>query len=242
VVLEALRAGRRALHRLRVPEGAERGAAEEIVREAERAGVPVELTGERTPPERARVVLEAGPLPESRLEELLAARAPDRRIVVLDGVEDPQNLGAIARVADAAGALGLVVARRRSAPSSLAASRASAGALEWLPVARVPNLRRAMASLKEAGFWLVGALPGARDSIFDLAPDLLRGDLGVVLGSEGGGLRPSIVDALDFRVRIPMRGRVASLNVSAAAAVVLYELLRRTPVAPEVPATPKESR
>jgi len=188
------------------------------------------------------VLLEAGPLPQSSLEEMLARDGSDRRVVLLDGVEDPHNLGAIARVAEGAGAIGLVTTHRRAAPLSPAASRASAGALEWLPVARVPNLRRAMESLKQAGFWLVGADPGAPDTIFELEPRLLRGDLGVVLGAEGRGMRQSVASALDFRVRIPMSGQVGSLNVSTAAAVILYELARRAAPRPEVTAKSGESR
>lgn len=205
---------------------------EVVVAEAERAGVPIEPLppGATAGPDRqpARVLLEAGPLPESSVEELLAVEGSERRIILLDGVEDPQNMGALARVAEASGAVGIVTARRRSAPLSPAASRASAGALEWLPVARVANLGRAIDALKQSGFWLVGADPEGPESLFDLAPDLLRGDLGVVLGGEGRGLRRSVLDALDFRVRIPMAGRVESLNVSTAGAVLLYELVRRS--------------
>ena len=245
VVLEALRAGRRELGRVRVSK--DPGPDLDVVlAEARRAGVPVEtveanLLGTQDGA-AVRIVLDAGPLPEVSIEEILAIDGPNRRIVLLDGVEDPQNLGALARVAEASGAIGLVTGRRRSAPLSPAASRASAGALEWLPVARVPNLGRAINTLKKNGFWLIGADPEASESIFEPAQDLLRGDLGVVLGAEGTGLRPSILDALDFRVRIPMAGRVASLNVSAAGAVLLYELVRRCAREPEVPVDAGKSR
>ncbi len=234
VVVEALRARRRPLYRLRVasgsgPRGPELAA---VISEAERAGVPIEeaaasdLRGSG-PGNPQRVVLEAGPLPEEPLETLWAEAGPDRWIVLLDGVEDPQNLGAIARVAEAAGARGIVTARRRAAPLTPAATRASAGALEWLPVVRVPNLGRAINSLKENGFWLLGADVDAPDSVYDLAPELLRGDLVVALGAEGRGLRRTILEQVDHRVRIPMSGHVASLNVSTAGAVLLFELVRR---------------
>lgn len=234
VVLEALRARRRVLHRLCLaggegPKGRDLAA---VVHEAERAGVPIEevpaselRSGRSGTPQR--VVLEAGPLPEEPLEGLWAEEGEDRRIVLLDGVEDPQNFGAIARVAEAAGARGIVTARRRAAPLSLAATRASAGALEWLPVARVANLARAVKSLKENGFWMIGADVDAPDSVYDLAPDLLRGDLVIALGAEGRGLRQILLKEADHRVRIPMEGRVGSLNVSAAGAVLLFELVRR---------------
>jgi 23S rRNA (guanosine2251-2'-O)-methyltransferase len=178
------------------------------------------------------VLLEAGPLPELAGAEALAAepaRSPGGRVLVaLDGVEDPQNVGAIVRVAEAAGASGLLLTERRAPPLSPALARASAGAIEWLPAARVANLGRGLESLQQAGFWLVGADPDAGDSLFELPDRLLSGDIAVVLGSEGPGLRPSVRKALDHPVRIPMLGRVASMNVATAGAVILFELLRRS--------------
>ena len=244
VVLEALRARRRRLFRLQVAGGAGgRGPDLPAVLAAARAAdVPIDevppgairARDDRGNPQR--VALEAGPLPEMGLDELLAQSAgPDRRLVLLDGVEDPQNLGAIARVAEAAGVLGIVTSRRHSAPLSPAASRASAGALEWLPVARVSNLSRAILQLKGQGFWLLGADPAAPDSFYELAPRLLQGDLVVALGAEGRGLRPGILERMDHRVRIPMAGHVGSLNVATAGAVLLFELMRRTVGTPTAP-------
>jgi 23S rRNA (guanosine2251-2'-O)-methyltransferase len=158
-------------------------------------------------------------------------RVSPRTLVALDGVEDPQNLGAIARVAEAAGAQGLILTRRRSPPLSPAVARASAGAIEWLPVARVPNLPRALNVLKSKGFWAFGSDPEATEELFDLSDRQLSGDRVVVLGAEGRGLRRGIAQVLDHRVRIPMEGQVDSLNVSSAAAVVLFEFLRRSRVA-----------
>lgn len=230
-VREALRARRRKLHRLRIAGPADPS----LLAAAERAGVPVEWVEPdviRVPQEdrgnAQRVCLEAEPLPEVALDSLCRLEAADARLVLLDGVEDPQNLGAIARVAEAAGVAGLVMAQRRAAPLSPAASRASAGALEWLPVARVPNLGRAIERLKESGFWLVGADTGACEALYDLSDRVLSGRLVVALGAEGRGLRPGVLERVDHRVKIPMLGRVASLNVATAAAVVLFELVRRT--------------
>jgi 23S rRNA (guanosine2251-2'-O)-methyltransferase len=107
-------------------------------------------------------------------------------------------------------------------------ARASAGALEWLVTARVPNLVRALNQLKSRGFWIFGAESDAPGSLFDLPARLLRGERVVVLGAEGRGLRPGVLAAVDHRVRIPLAGRVASLNVASAAAVVLFELARRS--------------
>ncbi len=173
------------------------------------------------------VVLEAGPLPELPLSALLEGQPGMRILVALDGVEDPQNVGAVARVAEAAGAGGLILTRRRAPPLSSAVSRASAGAIEHLPVARVTNLPRTLADLEQAGFWSAGADPEAPSDLFTMPDRLLAGDLVVVLGAEGRGLRRGVRAALDHQVRIPMAGRVGSLNVSAAAAVLLFELRRR---------------
>jgi 23S rRNA (guanosine2251-2'-O)-methyltransferase len=173
-------------------------------------------------------VLEAGELPELALKELIELAQPGRRCVVaLDGVEDPQNLGAIARVAHAAGATGILLTDRRSAPLSPAVSRASAGAIEHLPVARVVNLSRGLEQLKRAGFWVLAAEPDAPQDLFALADKFWEGDLVLVLGAEGRGIRAGLARQIDTPIAIPMAGAVASLNVSAAAAVILYEWVRR---------------
>jgi len=174
------------------------------------------------------VRLEAGPLPEVDLAALLSDRsAASQTLIALDGVEDPQNLGAIARVADASGVGGLVLTHRHAPPLSEAVSRASAGAIEWLPVCRVPNLVRALRTLKDRGFWVVGADLEAETDLFSAPDAWLRPPRVLVMGSEGAGLRRSVTEAIDHRVRIPMSGRIASLNVSTAAAVILFELGRR---------------
>jgi 23S rRNA (guanosine2251-2'-O)-methyltransferase len=147
--------------------------------------------------------------------------------VALDGVEDPQNLGAIIRVAEAAGAQGLVLTARRAPPLGAAVARASAGAVEHLPVARVGNLRRALQQLQGGGFWLIGADPAEGEDLFQSADRIWQGDLAVVFGAEGRGLRRGVLGLLDHRIRIPMLGQVGSLNVAAAAAVVLFEVVRR---------------
>jgi len=243
---EALKARRRRLDHLWIRRGPARAELSRLVELARRADVPVEQAdldrlleasgrGEGADPNHQGALLEAGALPEyGRIQSLCEAEGGavgTRRFVALDGVEDPQNVGAIARVADAAGATGLILTDRRAPPISPALARASAGAIEWLHVARVGNLARALEDLKQAGFWLVGAAPDATDSLYALPDRLLRGDLVVVLGAEGPGLRSSIRKALDYPVRIPMRGRVASLNVATAGAAVLFELLRRADAA-----------
>ncbi len=145
-------------------------------------------------------------------------------IVVLDGVEDPQNVGAIVRTADAAGVTGIVRQERRSAALNAAAARASAGALAHARVVDVVNIARALEDLKGRGVWTVG-LAGDATHAYDAVD--YRPPTAVVLGSEGEGLRRLVRERCDFLVRIPMHGRVSSLNVSVAAGVVLYEALRQ---------------
>jgi 23S rRNA (guanosine2251-2'-O)-methyltransferase len=148
---------------------------------------------------------------------LLGLRA--RLIVALDQVQDPQNFGAICRTAECAGAAGVVIGERRSAEVTAAVCKASAGAVEHLPVARVRNLTDFLGEAKAAGLWCYGADAGARTRYDDV--DYSGGAL-LVLGSEGRGLRPRVAKACDALVSIPLRGRIGSLSVSAAAAVLIY--------------------
>jgi 23S rRNA (guanosine2251-2'-O)-methyltransferase len=235
-IREALAARRRDLSRLDVRAGATHPGLAELAARARAIGVRVREVSdgeaERLAP--PGIALEAGPLPELGLEELVmsgSVRPGPRTLVALDGVEDPQNLGAIARVAEAAGVEGLVLTHRRSPPLSPAVSRASAGAIEWLRVARVPNLARALETLQGEGFWILGTDAEAADSLYELPDSLASADRVVVLGGEGSGLRPGVEKRVDRKLRIPLRGGVRSLNVSTAAAVVLFELDRRSGVA-----------
>jgi 23S rRNA (guanosine2251-2'-O)-methyltransferase len=229
-VREALRAGRRPLHRLRV-RGRRRPEIDEIMDLARSAGLPI-VEEDRREHEREpgdSVSLEVGALPELTIDELVEANP--QAIVALDGVEDPQNLGAICRVAEATGVAGLLLLRRRAPPITQAVSRASAGAIEHLLVARVPNLARALNYLKEREFWVVAAHQDAEMSLFEAPETWLLGRLVVLLGGEGTGLRRHVLGSADYQVRVPMEGRLASLNVAGAAAAVLFERLRRARLA-----------
>jgi 23S rRNA (guanosine2251-2'-O)-methyltransferase len=155
-------------------------------------------------------------------DALLAVSDP--LIVVLDEVQDPGNLGAVARSAEGAGATGLVIPERRSATVTPAVCKASAGAVEHLAIAQVPNLANFLALAKAAGCWCYGAA-GEATVAYD-APDY-RGGVVLVLGSEGRGLRPRVAASCDELVAIPLRGRIESLNVGSAAAVLLYEIVQR---------------
>jgi 23S rRNA (guanosine2251-2'-O)-methyltransferase len=168
------------------------------------------------------ICAEAAPYRYADEAQLLAA--PDALIVALDEVTDPQNLGAICRTAEAAGATGVVIPERRSAEVTPAVCKASAGAVEHLPVARVRNLADFLADAKAAGSWVYGAAAGARIR-YD-QPEY-TGKVVLVLGAEGRGLRPRVAAACDDLVGLPLQGRIESLNVSATAAVVLYEMLQQ---------------
>ena len=145
-------------------------------------------------------------------------------VVVLDGVEDPHNLGAIMRTAEACKAAGVVVPERHSAPLSATVVKASAGASSYIPVVRVKNLVNAIDEMKERGLWVVGLDPaGSKDwTAFDY-----KGPVAVVLGGEHRGLRRLVRERCDVLVRLPMLGKIASLNISVAAGVVLYEVVRQ---------------
>lgn len=174
-------------------------------------------------PDHQGVCAEAGGYPYVSAAELLAGDAP--LIVALDEVTDPQNVGAIARTAECVGATGLVLCERRAAEVTAAAVKASAGAIEHLRIARVRNLSDFLGEAKQAECWCYGA--SAEDAAADyLQPDYQDGVV-LVIGAEGRGLRPRVAASCDGLVRLPQRGRVASLNASAAAAALLYGILQR---------------
>lgn len=220
-VIEALR-GRRKIHEVLDSTG-----NREVERLAERSGVALRrVTREKV----ARlagggahqgIAARAGPYPYASLEEVLGVESPV--VAVLDGVTDPRNLGAVLRAADGAGASGVVIPKDRAAGVTPAAVKASAGASEHVPVARVTNLRRAVDRMKEAGLWVYAAEPGGE--IY--AEVDLSGPVAVVLGSEGRGVRRLVREGCDGVVSIPMLGAVGSLNVSVAAAILLYEARRQ---------------
>jgi 23S rRNA (guanosine2251-2'-O)-methyltransferase len=174
------------------------------------------------------VVALAAARPSSTLEEIISAAkasaAQKGLIVLLDGVEDPHNLGAIIRTSLAAGAHGVVIPERRAAGLTDTVSRASAGALSHLPVAKVTNLVRSMDELKEAGYWLIGLDENAERNYTKAD---YTSPVGIVLGGEGQGLHELTRKRCDFIVSLPTTGPVKSLNVSVAAGVVLFEVLRQ---------------
>jgi 23S rRNA (guanosine2251-2'-O)-methyltransferase len=232
-VREALEAGR-SFDRIVIARGRQDHRVEEIVQLARRHDVPVRfedrgqldrLAGTK---DHQGVVALAAARPAVSLEDVLGAAASDKAqkgfIVLLDGVEDPRNLGAIVRTVLAAGAHGVVIPERRAAGLTDAVERTAAGALAHMPVARVTNLPRAMEELKKAGYWLIGLDERAEKSYTEADYTL---PIGIVLGGEGQGLHDLTRKRCDFVVSLPTKGPVRSLNVSVAAGVVLFEVLRQ---------------
>ncbi len=228
-VEQALAAGR-PLDRIVVAKGRHGERVEAIVRLAKSHGVAVRfedrhqldrLAGTR---EHQGIVALGAAKPVLALEDLLRENTEHGLLILLDGVEDPHNLGAIVRTALAAGAKGVVIQERRAAGLTDTVARASAGALAHLPVARVKNLVRAMEQTKESGYWLVGLDERAEKTYTDVD---LRGSVGIVLGSEGEGLHELTRKRCDFLVSIPSTGPVRSLNVSVAAGIMLFEAVRQ---------------
>jgi 23S rRNA (guanosine2251-2'-O)-methyltransferase len=161
---------------------------------------------------------------EAELADFLKSLPANPLLLVLDGVQDPHNLGACLRVADATGVNAVIIPRDRSAPLSAVARRAASGAAETVPIFQVTNLARSLDAIKQAGVWLYGT---AEDAPQELYAEDLSGPMALVLGGEGEGLRRLTREGCDRLVRIPMAGKIESLNVSVAAGVVLYEALRQ---------------
>jgi 23S rRNA (guanosine2251-2'-O)-methyltransferase len=230
-VREALRAGSRPLSRILVL-GHDRQFAD-LIRLARAARVPVAVSPRRAldrlvPHGKHQGVI--GLIAARRyveLEDMLAtarARGEPPFVLILDGVEDPRNLGAVLRTAEAAGVHGVLIPERRSVGLTGTVAKAAAGALEHLKVGRMQNASRAIEALKAEGLWVYALDPTARKVYTSLD---LTGPVALVLGGEGKGIRPGVREKCDECASIPMLGRVTSLNVSVAASVIMYEVLRQ---------------
>ena len=226
-VAEALRAGR--VRQIRVA-GRDDQRLRRLLDDAGARGVRVQLV-QRDALEREAggaghqgVVADVASLPVATLEELARPGNGLPLVVVLDGVEDPQNVGAILRTVDAAGATGVVRQTRRAAPLDGAAAKSSAGAVHHVRVADVVNIARAVDDLKELGLWTVGLDAESKTTYYELDLNI---PIALVVGAEGHGLRRLVRERCDFVAAIPMAGHVGSLNVSAATAIVLFEAVRQ---------------
>ncbi|NPV74181.1 MAG: 23S rRNA (guanosine(2251)-2'-O)-methyltransferase RlmB [Pelotomaculum sp.] len=230
-VREALRANR-PINKLLIAEGALTGSLREIYDLARERKIPVQRVERqhlsKLVPEASHqgVVALAAVREYVDVDDILAGVAPgeDPFLILLDEVHDPHNLGAILRTADAAGAHGIIIPRRRSAPLSRTVARSSAGAVEYVPVARVANIARTIELLKGKGLWVAGADPDGREVYWDARLD---GPVALVIGGEGKGLGRLVKEKCDVLVRLPMSGRVNSLNASVAAALLSYEVVRQ---------------
>ena len=231
-VTEALRAGR-AVDKLYIAKGDTDRTLSRLAAQARKAGAVVveadrrKLDAMRITGAHQGVVAVAAAAEYASVEDLIALakeRGEPPLVVVCDEISDPHNLGAIIRTAECAGAHGVIIPKRRSAGLTAVVAKTSAGAVSYLPVARVPNIPQLLKGLKERGLWVFGT---AAEGAAPLYQTDLRGPAAVVIGSEGEGMSRLVREECDFLVSIPMRGRISSLNASAAAAILLYEALRQ---------------
>ena len=229
-VMETLRAGRRGMEQLLLSETVEeKGLIADIMAEAQKRGVKVQRTPKRILDDLAAganhqsVALRVGPYPYADVEDILAlaqSRNEKPFILLLDLLKDPQNVGVLLRVADSVGVHGVVIQERRSVSVTPSVVNASSGAVEYLQVAQVTNLVNVMKDLKEQDVWMVG-LEAGKD-IPPLDKTDLNMSLGLVLGSEGEGMRRLVRETCDLLLSLPMRGHLASLNVATAGSIALY--------------------
>ena len=231
-VLECLRAGRRRVYRLTMGRGIQPSeTVSAILALAEERRIPVRradgapIEGIERGDNHQGMAAEVSEYPYAEIDAVLDGAGPKPLLLLLDHVQDPQNLGALLRTADAAGVQTVILPKDRAAEVTPAVVRASAGAAEHVQVCRVVNLHQAMEKLKKREIWLAGLETVPEATLYTEAD--LRGALGLVVGSEGRGLSRLIRESCDFLIRVPMLGRVGSLNASVAGAVALYEIRRQ---------------
>lgn len=231
-VFEALKSGR-AINKILVAKGGRQGSVREIIGMAREKGLvvqevePSKLDQITEGTRHQGIVAMASPVDYVEVEDILAEarrRNEPPFLILLDELEDPHNLGAILRTADAAGVHGVLIPKRRSCPLSGTVAKTSAGAVEYVPVARIGNVAQTIEALKKEGLWVVGADMDGDKTYYEAD---LRGPLLVVVGSEGRGLGRLTKEVCDFLVRIPMKGRITSLNASVACSLLLYEVFRQ---------------
>ena len=232
-VLEALKAGRPVRRLLVADQRRQDRDLQAILLLARERGAEVRFVGrdllnrEAPGANHQGVVALASAKQYADLDDILqapAGKGEDPLLLVLDGVEDPRNLGAILRTADAAGVHGVIIPERRAAGLSETVAKAAAGAVEHVPVAKVVNIANTLDMLKEAGIWVAGAEAGGETALWDA--DLAR-PTAIVLGGEDRGVRRLVRERCDYLVSLPLRGKISSLNVSVAAGILLYEALRQ---------------
>ena len=231
-VTEALRAGT-AIDKIYVARGDTDRTLSQIVALAKGAGIVVADADHRKLDAMSRTHAHQGVIAVAAVREyasvddiLEAARAKGEPplIVVCDELSDPHNLGAVIRTAECAGAHGVIIPKRRSAGLTAVVAKTSAGAVSYLPVARVSNIPALLKDLQKQGVWVFGTAADGNTALYDAD---LKGPAAIVIGSEGDGMSRLVAEGCDFLVSIPMKGRISSLNASAAAAILLYEAVRQ---------------
>ena len=231
-VIEALRAGT-AIDKIYLQKGETDKTLGHIASKARSAGAVVVEADRRKLDAMSRTHAHQGVIALAAVREYANVadilRAAEERgeaplVVVCDEISDPHNLGAIIRTAECAGAHGVIIPKRRSAGLTAVVAKTSAGAVSYLPVARVPNIPSLLKDLQKRGLWIFGTAAGGTTALYDAD---LRSPAAIVIGSEGDGMGRLVREGCDFLVSIPMKGRISSLNASAAAAILLYEALRQ---------------
>ena len=230
-VIEAFRAGR-TIDRLYVQEGLKDGPVQTALREAKKQNVKVDFVSKERlnqlsgTGKHQGVIAIAASYSYAEVEDILnkaREKNEDPFIILLDGIEDPYNLGAIIRTANQAGAHGVIIPKNRAVGLTASVARTSAGALNYTPVAKVTNLKRTIEDLKKEGIWFVSADMGGT-VMYDLN---LTGPIGLVIGNEGKGVSEQVGKSCDFTASIPMQGDIDSLNASVAAGILAYEVVRQ---------------
>jgi len=232
-VLEALRADRLVLNKIMIVDGKVGTPFHTLRRLARERGIPIQVHSKDVLNKLAGTEHHQGVLgisaasPYSSWEDLLQKIRLSRGqaiVLILDSIEDPQNLGSLIRTAEACGIQGMILPKDRAAGITPAAVKASAGAVVHLPVVRVTNLANTLEELKKERFWIVGADSRGDQDLYAMKFDM---NIGLVIGSEGKGIRPLVLKKCDYRVAIPMKGKVSSLNAAIAGAVILFEIQRQ---------------
>jgi 23S rRNA (guanosine2251-2'-O)-methyltransferase len=231
-VLEALRSGRE-INKIWIAEGVQKGQIRQLLDLAKQKGLIVQFVPKRKIEQYAKTEAHQGVLASiaaytyAEVDDIFQAaekKGEQPFILILDELEDPHNLGSIMRTADAVGAHGIIIPKRRAVGLTATVAKASTGAIEYVPVARVTNLSRTIDELKSKGVWIVGTDASAKQDYRDLEADM---PLGLVIGSEGKGMARIIKEKCDFLIKLPMVGHVTSLNASVAASLLMYEVLRK---------------
>lgn len=230
-IIEALKADRE-IERIWIAKGSETGSIQKIIGMAKEKRIPIEyvdrniLDNKSLTGANQGIIASVAAYKYSELEDIVykaKERKEDLFVLILDGIEDPHNLGAIIRTAEATGVHGIIIPKRRAVGLTQTVAKASAGAIEYVPIVKVANLVQAIKTLKDCGAWIAAADISGKDYF----KSDLKGNIGVVIGSEGKGISKLVLENCDFSIKIPMKGQISSLNASVAAGVLMYEVVRQ---------------